>query len=61
MGSFILHQITRVKQTSLKLEAIRKQIKRDMRVCVFLDRFDGSAFGLEKFLIELHTPLHVVE
>ena len=35
-----------------------------MCVCVFfffLDRFSGSAIGLEKFLIELHIPLHIVE
>ena len=68
MCNFIVHQITRVKQSSLKLEAKRKQMKRDMRsracVCVFfffLDRSVGSAIGLEKFLIELHAPLHIVE
>ena len=34
MCNFIVHQITRVRQSSLKLEAKRKQMKRDMRVCV---------------------------
>jgi len=75
MCNFIVHQITRVRQSSLKLEAKRKQMKRDMHarvymcvcVCVLFlgggrgGRFVVSAIRLEKFLIELRTPLHIVE